>query len=46
MPQDAFSAAFGQSRLFGKDATIQVDAVRYSVTHVLIGQSVWVRLSS
>ncbi|MFC9621238.1 DUF6204 family protein [Streptomyces sp. NPDC056930] len=42
-PQHAFTAAFGQSRLVGKDATIQVDAVRYSVPHALIEQSVWVR---
>ncbi|MFB7550364.1 hypothetical protein [Streptomyces sp. NPDC056154] len=42
MPQHAFTAAFGQSRLVGKDATIQVDAVR-SVPHALIEQSVWVR---
>ncbi|MEU2134650.1 hypothetical protein [Streptomyces sp. NPDC018352] len=43
VPQHAFTAAFGQSRLFGKDATIQVGAVRYSLPHALIGQSVWVR---
>ncbi|MER8090702.1 IS21 family transposase [Streptomyces sp. NPDC094048] len=43
VPQHAFTVAFGQSRLVGKDATIQVDAVRYSVPHALIEQSVWAR---
>lgn len=42
-PERAFTAAFGQSRRVGKDATIQVDAVRYSVPHTLIEDSVWVR---
>ncbi|GAA1963389.1 hypothetical protein GCM10009838_20520 [Catenulispora subtropica] len=43
VPERAFTAAFGQSRRVGKDATIQVDAVRYSVPHTLIDDSVWVR---
>ncbi|MFE7477765.1 hypothetical protein ACFU98_43140 [Streptomyces sp. NPDC057575] len=43
VPQHALTATFGQSRLVGKDATIQVDAARYSVSHALIEQSVWVR---
>jgi hypothetical protein len=42
-PVPAFTAAFGHSRRVGKDSTIQVDAVRYSVPHTLIEQSVWVR---
>ncbi len=43
VPAGAFTAVFGQSRQVGKDATIQVESVRYSVPHALIGESVWVR---
>jgi hypothetical protein len=43
VPERAFTAVFGQSRRVGKDATIQVDAVRYSVPHTLVEQNVWVR---
>lgn len=43
VPDRAFAAVFGTSRRVGKDATIQVHAVRYSVPHTLIDASVWVR---
>lgn len=43
VPERPFSAVFGQSRHVGKDATIQVEAVRYSVPHGLVGMSVWIR---
>jgi len=43
VPQRPFTAVFGQSRQVGKDATIQVEAVRYSVPHTLVGNPVWIR---
>lgn len=43
LPGEPFKAAFGETRRVGKDSTISVESVRYSVPHELIEESVWVR---
>jgi transposase len=42
-PERPFTAAFGETRKVGWDATISVDGVRYSVPHTLVDTRVWVR---
>ncbi len=43
VPEQPFTAAFGESRRAGKDSTISVNSVRYSVPHELVEESVRVR---
>lgn len=43
MPEQPFTAAFGETRRVGKDSTISVESVRYSVPHQLVDERVWVR---
>jgi hypothetical protein len=43
VPERPFTATFGESRQVGKDSTISVNSVRYSVPRELVEQSVWVR---
>lgn len=43
VPEQPFTAAFGETRRVGKDSTISVESVRYSVPHELVEESVWVR---
>lgn len=43
VPEVAYVAAFGQTRSVGRESTISVGGVRYSVPHRLIDQRVWVR---
>ena len=43
VPEQPFTAAFGETRRVGKDSTISFEAVRYSVPHELIEESVRVR---
>jgi transposase len=43
LPGRPFTAAFGTTRRVNWDATVSVEAVRYSVPHELIDTRVWVR---
>ncbi|MFJ9776170.1 IS21 family transposase [Kitasatospora sp. NPDC101157] len=43
LPRQPFTAAFGTTRRVNWDATISVEAVRYSVPHELIDTRVWAR---
>jgi transposase len=43
LPLQPFTAAFGTTRRVNWDATISVEAVRYSVPHQLIDTRVWAR---
>jgi hypothetical protein len=43
LPERPFTAAFGETRKVGWDATISVDGIRYSVPHPFIDTRVWVR---
>jgi hypothetical protein len=43
LPERPFTAAFGETRKVGWDATISVDNARYSVPHAFIDSRVWVR---
>jgi transposase len=43
LPVQPFTAAFGTTRRVNWDATISVEAVRYSVPHQLIDTRVWAR---
>lgn len=43
VPEQAFTAAFGETRRVGRDATISVNSVRYSVPHHLVDDVVWAR---
>ncbi|MCQ4212593.1 IS21 family transposase [Streptomyces longispororuber] len=43
LPRRPFTAAFGTTRRVNWDATISVEAVRYSVPHELIDTRVWAR---
>jgi transposase len=43
LPRQPFTAAFGTTRRVNWDATISVEAVRYSVPHPLIDTRVWAR---
>ncbi|MCY7298429.1 MAG: IS21 family transposase [Ilumatobacteraceae bacterium] len=43
-PNDAFTAAFGETRSVTRTATISFGGVTYSVPHTLIDQVVWVRV--
>ncbi|MEU6965480.1 IS21 family transposase [Streptomyces chrestomyceticus] len=43
LPKSPFTAAFGTTRRVCWDATISVEAVRYSVPHELIDTRVWAR---
>jgi len=44
LPNDAFTAAFGETRSVTRTATISFGGVTYSVPHTLIDQVVWVRV--
>ena len=39
MPGQPFNAAFGETRSVGKDSTISVESVRYSVPHELVEEA-------
>jgi hypothetical protein len=43
VPDQPFTASFGETRRVGKDSTISVESVRYSVPHQLVDERVWVR---
>lgn len=43
LPRQPFTAVFGTTRRVNWDATISVEAVRYSVPHELIDSRVWAR---
>ncbi|MCZ0991577.1 hypothetical protein BEK98_37145 [Streptomyces diastatochromogenes] len=43
VPEQPFTAAFGETRRVGKDPTISVESVRYSVPHEFVDECVWVR---
>ncbi len=43
VPKQPFTAVFGETRRVGKDSTISVESVRYSVPHQLVDERVWVR---
>ncbi|MFF2902045.1 hypothetical protein [Streptomyces sp. NPDC057966] len=43
MPEQPFTAAFGETRKVGKDSTNSVESIRHSVPHELTEQRVWVR---
>ncbi|QWQ45172.1 hypothetical protein KME66_32465 [Streptomyces sp. YPW6] len=43
VPEQPFTAAFGETRRVGKDSTISVESVRYSVPHRFVDERVWVR---
>jgi transposase len=43
LPKQPFTVAFGTTRRVNWDATISVEAVRYSVPHLLIDTRVWAR---
>lgn len=43
VPEEPFTAAFGQTRRVNWDSTISFGAVRYSVPHTLADRTVWVR---
>ncbi|GAA2371368.1 hypothetical protein GCM10010246_77090 [Streptomyces cuspidosporus] len=43
VPEEPFKATFGEIRRVGKDSTISVESVRYSVPHEFVDESVWVR---
>lgn len=43
VPEQPFTACFGETRRVGRDSTVSVGAVRYSVPHQLVEQKVWVR---
>ncbi|GII06171.1 hypothetical protein Pta02_81790 [Planobispora takensis] len=43
LPEAPFTAALGTTRKVAADATISVDAVRYSVPHQLAGTTIWAR---
>ena len=43
LPKQPFTVAFGTTRRVNWDATISVEAVRYSVPHSLIDTRVWAR---
>ncbi len=43
VPEQPFTAAFGETRRVGKDSTISVESVRYSVPHQFVDERVWVR---
>ncbi|CAL9330191.1 hypothetical protein SUDANB120_00055 [Streptomyces sp. enrichment culture] len=44
VPEQPFTAAFGETRRVGKDSTISVESDRYSVPHQLVDERVWFRL--
>ena len=44
LPDDAFTAAFGETRSVTRTATISFGGVTYSVPHTLIDAVVWVRV--
>lgn len=43
VPEEPFSAAFGETRRVRRDATVTLNRVVYSVPHQLTDQTVWVR---
>lgn len=43
LPEEPFTAAFGQTRRVNWDSTISFGGVRYSVPHTLADKTVWVR---
>jgi hypothetical protein len=43
VPAQPFTACFGETRRVGRDSTVSVGAVRYSVPHPLVEEQVWVR---
>jgi transposase len=43
VPEEAFTAAFGQTRRVSRDSTISFGGSRYSVPHTLVDRRVWVR---
>lgn len=43
VPEQPFTACFGETRRVGRDSTVSVGAVRYSVPHQLVDDRVWVR---
>lgn len=45
IPEQAYTAAFGQTRQVSRDSTISFNGVRYSVPYQHIDGTVWVRLA-
>jgi transposase len=43
VPERPYIGVFGETRKVGKDSTVSVGSVRYSVPHPLIDSKVWVR---
>jgi transposase len=43
VPDNPFTSCFGETRRVGRDSTVSVGAVRYSVPHQLVEEKVWVR---
>lgn len=43
VPEEPFTAAFGQTRRVGWDSTVSFGGTRYSVPHTLVDKKVWVR---
>ena len=46
IPDAAYTAAFGESRLVGWSSTVSFRGARYSVPHRLAGGQVWVRVAA
>jgi transposase len=44
LPDNAFTAAFGETRSVSRTSTFSLGGVRYSVPHTLIDDQVWVRV--
>jgi transposase len=45
VPKTAHTLAFGHDRTVDRDATIRFGSARYSVSHTLVGEKVWARVS-
>lgn len=45
VPDEPYTAAFGESRCVGWSSTVSFRGARYSVPHTLAGRQVWVRAS-
>jgi transposase len=43
LPEQPFTACFGETRRVGRDSTVSVGSVRYSVPHPFVEAKVWVR---
>lgn len=41
IPDDPYTAAFGETRIVDSDSTIRFHSCRYSVPHTLVGERVW-----